>query len=59
MTASQCRAVATIAHQMEDPATQSHDLLGVAREDLSIPHASELIDHSKSLSPAGSGRAGR
>jgi hypothetical protein len=59
MTESQRRAIDSIARRLDiDPNLESRDIIGSELESLSIRQASELIDHLKSIEPAGNGHNG-
>ena len=57
MTQSQRRASLAIARRADvDPAYEAEQIIGVPLDQMSIQQASELIDHLKSLAPAGNER---
>lgn len=59
MTQSQRRAITAIAHRINaDPAYEARQIVGRELDSLSIREASDLIDHLKSLQPAGNGGNG-
>lgn len=59
MTESQRRAINAIATRLGiDPHLEARDIVGPDLDQLTIRQASELIDHLKSMSPAGNGRNG-
>ena len=54
MTASQRRAILAIARRANiDPDYEAQQIIGMPLDQLSIQQASELIDHLKTLTPAG------
>lgn len=54
ITASQRRAILAIARRANiDPDYEAQQIIGVPLDQMSIQQASELIDHLKSLTPAG------
>jgi hypothetical protein len=60
MTQSQSRAIDAIARRVNaDAAYEAREITGAELEDLTVRQASDLIDHLKSLEPAGNGRSGR
>jgi hypothetical protein len=60
MTDSQHRAIEAIARRVNaDAAYEAREITGAELEDLTVRQASDLIDHLKSLEPAGNGRSGR
>lgn len=57
MTASQRRAILAIARRANiDPNHEAQQIIGIPLDQMSIQQASELIDHLKSLAPAGNER---
>jgi hypothetical protein len=59
MTESQRRAIDAIARRLNiDPNLEARDIIGSELDTLSIRQASELIDHMKSIEPAGNGHNG-
>ena len=60
MTESQSRAIDAIAHRVNaDAAYEAREITGTELEDLTVRQASDLIDHLKSLEPAGNGNSRR
>lgn len=58
-TESQRRAINSIATRLGiDPHVESKEIIGVELDQLTLREASELIDHLKSLSPAGNRNGG-
>jgi hypothetical protein len=59
MTESQRRAIDAIARRLNvDPDLEAREIIGSELDTLSIRQASELIDHLKSIEPAGNGHNG-
>jgi hypothetical protein len=59
MTESQWRAIDAIARRLNvDPNLEAREIIGSELDALSIRQASELIDHLKSIEPAGNGQNG-
>ena len=57
MTTSQRRAILAIARRANiDPDYEAQQIIGIPLDQMSIQQASELIDHLKSLAPAGNVR---
>lgn len=57
MTVSQRRAILAIARRANiNPDYEAQQIIGIPLDQMSIQQASELIDHLKSLSPAGNER---
>jgi hypothetical protein len=56
MTARQRRAIVSIADRLDiDPDLEARDIIGSELDQMTIRQASDLIDHLKSISPAGNG----
>ena len=60
MTDSQRRAINAISRRVNvDAALEARDIVGTELDDLTLRQASDLIDHLKTIEPAGNARNNR